>query len=147
MGEVYRGRDSKLDRDVALKFLPGELVTDPERLSRFRREARSLAALNHPNIAQIYGLEESADTCCIAMELVQGETLAARLRRGPLPVDEALAHACKIAEALEAAHAKGIVHRDLKPANVMVTPDDEVKVLDFGLAKAIASSSEAENSV
>ena len=123
MGDVYRARDTKLHREVALKVLPVHLATDPDRLSRLRREAQLLAALNHPSIAQIYGLEESDSMHCIAMELVDGETLAARVRRGPMPVDEALRIAGDIAEALETAHDKGIVHRDLKPANVMVTPE------------------------
>jgi eukaryotic-like serine/threonine-protein kinase len=141
MGEVYRARDTKLHRDVALKFLPVHLAMDPDRLSRFRREAQILAALNRPNIAQIYGLEESNGTYCIAMELVDGETLAECVRRGPIPVDEALRIGRDIVDALEAAHEKGIVHRDLKPANVKVTPDGQVKVLDFGLAKTQASAS------
>ena len=132
MGEVYRAHDGKLGRDVAIKTLPAEFARDPERLARFRREARTLASLNHPNIAAIYGLEESGDVDCLVMELVEGETL-----RGPLPVDKALEYARQVAEALEAAHEKGIVHRDLKPANVKVTPQGRVKVLDFGLAKAI----------
>jgi eukaryotic-like serine/threonine-protein kinase len=137
MGQVYRATDTTLQRRVALKFLPVHLATDPNRLSRLRREAQLLAALNHPNIAQIYGLEKYESTYCIAMELVDGETLADRVRRGPKPVDEALRIARDIAEALETAHEKGIVHRDLKPANVMVTPEGQVKVLDFGLAKAV----------
>jgi serine/threonine-protein kinase len=131
MGEVYRARDSKLEREVAIKILPDAVANDPERLARFEREARVLAALNHPNIAQIYGVEERA----LVMELVEGETL-----RGPLPVEVALQLARQISEALEAAHEKGIVHRDLKPANVMVTPAGVVKVLDFGLARAADSS-------
>jgi eukaryotic-like serine/threonine-protein kinase len=136
MGEVYRAHDNKLGRDVAIKTLPAEFARDPERLARFRREARTLASLNHPNIAAIYGLEtgggleESVD--CLVLELVEGETL-----RGPLPLDKALEYARQIAEALEAAHEKGIIHRDLKPNNVKVTPQGRVKVLDFGLAKAI----------
>ncbi len=137
MGHVYHATDTTLQRRVALKFLPGHLATNPNRVSRLRREAQLLAALNHPNIAQIYGLEEYESTYCIAMELVDGETLADRVRRGPLPVDEALRIAKDIAEALETAHEKGIVHRDLKPANVMVTLEGQVKVLDFGLAKAV----------
>ena len=137
MGDVYRARDTKLHREVALKVLLAHLATDPDHLARLRREAQVLAALNHPSIAQIYGLEESDSTHCIAMELVDGETLAERVRRGPVPVDEALRIAGDIAEALETAHDKGIVHRDLKPANVMVTPEGQVKVLDFGLAKAL----------
>jgi Tol biopolymer transport system component len=132
MGEVYRAHDSKLGRDVAIKTLPAEFARDPERLARFRREARTLASLNHPNIAAIYGLEESSDVECLVLELVEGETL-----RGPLPVERALEYARQVAEALEAAHEKGIIHRDLKPANVKVTPQGRVKVLDFGLAKAI----------
>jgi serine/threonine protein kinase len=132
MGEVYRAHDSKLGRDVAIKTLPPEFARDPERLARFRREARALASLNHPNIAAIYGLEEFADVDCLVLELVEGEAL-----RGPLPIATALDRASQVAEALEAAHAKGIIHRDLKPANVKVTPQGRVKVLDFGLAKAI----------
>ncbi len=132
MGEVYRARDDKLGRDVAIKTLPDEFAGDPERLARFGREARALASLNHPNIAAIYGLEEAGDIDCLVLELVEGESL-----RGPLPVAQALDYARQIAEALEAAHDKGIIHRDLKPANVKVTPQGRVKVLDFGLAKAI----------
>jgi Tol biopolymer transport system component len=139
MGEVYRAHDSKLGRDVAIKVLPANFVNDPERLSRFQREARMLAALNHPNIATIYGLEQSGGTSYLVMELVPGETLQERVKRdGPVPVEEALAVAKQIAEALEAAHEKNIIHRDLKPANVKVTPEGKVKVLDFGLAKAFA---------
>lgn len=132
MGEVYRAHDSKLGRDVAIKTLPSEFAHDPERLARFRGEARTLASLNHPNIAAIYGLEESGGADCLVLELVEGET-----PRGPLPVAEALRIAKQIAEALEAAHSKGIIHRDLKPANIKVTSGGHVKVLDFGLAKAI----------
>src|ERR1700694_566590 len=126
MGEVYRARDTKLKRDVALKVLPEAFARDPERMARFQREAEVLVALNHPNIAQIYGVEERA----LAMELVEGKTLA-----GPLPLETALNYARQIAGALEAAHEKGIIHRDLKPANIKVKPDGVVKVLDFGLAK------------
>ncbi len=141
MGEVYAAHDSKLGRDVAIKVLPEQFARDPERLARFQREAKMLAALNHPNIAAIYGLEQSGDTHYLVMELVPGQTLAERIRTGPVPVDEALAIAKQIAEALEAAHGseKGIIHRDLKPANVKVTPEGRVKVLDFGLAKAFAN--------
>src|SRR5579864_6971650 len=140
MGEVYRAHDSKLGRDVAIKMLPPEFAHDPERLARFRREARALATLNHPNIAAIYGLEESNQMDCLVLELVEGETLAECIKRtGPLPIHTALDYARQIAEALEAAHGKGIIHRDLKPANVKVTPEGRVKVLDFGLAKAFAS--------
>jgi serine/threonine protein kinase len=136
MGEVYRATDTKLGREVALKVLPAEMASDPERFARFQREAQLLASLNHPNIAAIYGVEEPEGRPVLVLELVEGEDLAERLKRGPLPVDEALAIAKQIAEALEEAHEKGIVHRDLKPANVKVTPDGRVKVLDFGLAKA-----------
>ncbi len=137
MGEVYRARDGKLNRDVAIKVLPEAFAADAERLARFRREAQVLAALNHPHIAAIYGLEESGGVEALVLELVEGETLAERLAKGPLPVEEALEIARQIAEALEAAHERGIVHRDLKPANVKLTPEGTVKVLDFGLAKAL----------
>jgi serine/threonine protein kinase/Tol biopolymer transport system component len=136
MGVVYRAHDTKLGRDVAIKALPDAFANDADRLQRFQREAQVLASLNHPNIAQIYGLEESDKTRCIVMELVEGQTLQERLRRGPIPLDEALPMASQIATALEAAHERGIVHRDLKPANIKLTPDGKVKVLDFGLAKA-----------
>ena len=139
MGEVYRAHDSKLRRDVAIKVLPTAFVHDPERLSRFQREARMLASLNHPNIATIYGLEYSDGVHYLAMELVPGQTLAEKVSAGPLRIAEALAIASQIAEALEAAHEKGVIHRDLKPANVKVTPEGNVKVLDFGLAKAFAN--------
>ena len=138
MGEVYQAHDTKLGRDVAIKVLPEAFAHDPERLSRFQREAKMLAALNHPNIATIYGLEQSNGTSYLVMELVAGETLADRVSAGPLRIAEALAIAGQITEALEAAHEKGIIHRDLKPANVKVTPEGKVKVLDFGLAKAFA---------
>jgi serine/threonine-protein kinase len=136
MGEVYRARDTKLGRDVALKVLPDSLAHDPERLARFEREAHLLAALNHPHIAQIYGVEDSTGVPALVMELVEGPTLADRISRGPIPLDEALPVAKQIAEALEAAHEQGIIHRDLKPANIKVRADGTVKVLDFGLAKA-----------
>ncbi len=132
MGEVYRAHDGKLGRDVAIKTLPPEFATDPDRLARFRREARTLASLNHPNIAAIYGLEESESADVLVLELVEGETL-----KGPLPIAASIDFARQIAEALDAAHGKGIIHRDLKPANIKVTPEGRVKVLDFGLAKAI----------
>lgn len=135
MGEVYRARDTKLRRDVAIKILPEAFTSDPERLARFEREARMLAALNHPHIAAIYGVEDEASVHGLVLELVEGDTLQQRLRRGPLPVADALVIARQIAEALESAHERGIIHRDLKPANVKVTPDGTVKVLDFGLAK------------
>jgi tetratricopeptide (TPR) repeat protein/tRNA A-37 threonylcarbamoyl transferase component Bud32 len=135
MGEVYRAFDTRLGREVAVKTLPEEFSRHPERLARFEREARMLAALNHPSIAAIYGLEESEDLRFIVMELVPGDTLSQKLSEGPLPLDEALKVARQIAEALEAAHERGIIHRDLKPANIKVTPAGRVKVLDFGLAK------------
>jgi serine/threonine-protein kinase len=142
MGEVYRARDAKLNRDVALKILPPLVANDPDRLARFRREAQVLASLNDPHIAQIYGFEDSAETHALVMELVEGPTLAERIAPGPLPVPDALAIARQIASALDAAHEHGIVHRDLKPANVKVREDGTVKVLDFGLAKALAPAGE-----
>ncbi len=135
MGEVYRARDNKLGREVAIKVLPEEFTQHPQKLARFEREARLLAALNHPGIATLYGVEESEGKPFLVMELVEGETLAERIARGPLPVDEALTVSQQIAEALEAAHEKGVIHRDLKPANIKVDPEGQVKVLDFGLAK------------
>jgi Tol biopolymer transport system component len=137
MGEVFRATDSRLNREVALKLLPEHLANDKERMARFHREAQVLASLSHPHIAGIHGLEESGTRTALVMELVEGEDLSERLRRGPIPVVEALGIARQIAEALEAAHDKGVIHRDLKPANVKVTPEGEVKVLDFGLAKAL----------
>jgi len=137
MGEVFRARDTKLEREVAIKVLPAAFVEDRDRLARFEREAKLLAQLNHPNIAHIYGLEASGDSHALVMELVDGPTLAERLASGPLPLDESLSVSRQIAEALEEAHEKGIVHRDLKPQNVKVTADGKVKVLDFGLAKAM----------
>jgi hypothetical protein len=137
MGEVYRATDTNLARQVAIKVLPAPVAADAERLARFDREAKTLAALNHPNIATIYGLEKSAGTTALVMELVEGPTLADRIGRGPIPIDEALPIARQIAEALEAAHEQGIIHRDLKPANIKVRPDSTVKGLDFGLAKAM----------
>ena len=137
MGEVYRARDTKLDRDVALKVLPEAFTADPDRLARFEREARVLASLNHPNIAQIHGLEEAGGTRALVLELVEGPTLAERLEQGPIPLDEVLSIARQIALALQAAHEAGVIHRDLKPANVKVREDGTVKVLDFGLAKAL----------
>jgi Tol biopolymer transport system component len=146
MGEVYRARDARLGRDVALKILPEAFVADAERLARFDREAKTLAALNHPHIAHLFGFEDSGTTRALVMELVEGEDLAQRLRRGPLMLDDALAIARQIADALEAAHEQGIIHRDLKPANIKVRDDGAVKVLDFGLAKAIASSASSSGS-
>jgi serine/threonine protein kinase/Tol biopolymer transport system component len=141
MGEVYRARDTKLGRDVAIKVLPDALAHDPERLARFEREAKTLAALNHPNIAHIHGFEDSTAVPALVMELVEGPTLADRIATGARPIDETLKVAAHIADALAAAHEKGIVHRDLKPANVKITPDGVVKVLDFGLAKAAGGES------
>ena len=135
MGDVYRAHDTKLGRDVAIKILPQLFTSDSERLARFEREARVLATLNHPNIGAIYGIEAADGLRGIVLELVEGETLADRLGRGPLPIKEAVGVARQIAEALDAAHEKGVVHRDLKPANIKVTPQGVVKVLDFGLAK------------
>ena len=137
MGEVYRARDLKLGRDVALKVLPDSLAHDPERLARFEREAHLLATLNHSHIAHIHGFEDSTGVLALVMELVEGPTLADRIVQGPIPLDEALPIAKQIAEALEAAHEQGIIHRDLKPANIKVRADGTVKVLDFGLAKAL----------
>ena len=136
MGEVYQARDTKLDRDVALKVLPEAFTSDPDRLARFEREAKVLASLNHPNIGTIYGLEEAEGVKALVLELVEGPTLADRIKQGPIPIDEALPIAKQIAEALEAAHEAGVIHRDLKPANIKVKDDGTVKVLDFGLAKA-----------
>jgi serine/threonine protein kinase len=135
MGEVYRARDSKLEREVAIKVLPAHFAADAERLKRFGREATTLASLNHPNVAQIFGVEAVDGLCFLVLELVPGESLEDRLKRGPLPIAEAIEVCRQIAEGLEAAHEAGVIHRDLKPANVRLTPDGKVKVLDFGLAK------------
>ena len=137
MGEVYRARDTKLKRDVAIKILPHEFSRDADRVSRFQREAEVLASLSQPNIAGIHSLEEANGTRFLVLELVEGETLADRIKRGPIPVREALEIAATICQALEAAHEKGIIHRDLKPANIKITPEGKVKILDFGLAKAM----------
>src|SRR2546425_1027877 len=139
MGEVYRARDTKLGRDVALKLLPPLFTTDADRVARFEREARLLASLNHPHIGAIYGFEDAGNVPALVLELVEGDTLDDRLRGGRLPLSEALAFAQQIADALEAAHRAGIIHRDLKPSNIKITPDGVVKVLDFGLAKALAA--------
>ena len=146
MGQVYRARDTTLDRDVALKVLPDAFTADPDRLARFEREAKVLASLNHPNIGAIYGLEKSGDTRALVLELIEGPTLADRIKRGPIPLDEALPIAKQIAEALEAAHEAGVIHRDLKPANIKVRDDGTVKVLDFGLAKALDPTPEGDAS-
>ena len=147
MGEVYRARDLKLGRDVAIKLLPALLADDADRVSRFRREAQILATLNHPHIAAIYALVEHSGVVGLVLELVEGQTLAERLASGPLSIDDSLRLACQAAAALEAAHAKGIVHRDLKPANIKTTPEGTLKVLDFGLAKATGSEPGAGSSV
>jgi serine/threonine-protein kinase len=141
MGEVYRARDTKLARDVALKILRPSIADDATRLSRLTREAQVLASLNHPHIGAIYGLEEFEGLPALVLELVEGDTLADRIARGPMPFAEVLPVATQIAEALEAAHEQGIVHRDLKPANIKLRPDGKVKVLDFGLAKALDPAS------
>ena len=146
MGEVWRARDTKLGREVAIKTLPEEFAKDSDRLARFEREAKLLASLNHPNIAAIHGFEEDNGTHFLVLELVEGDTLADQVKRGAIPVEESLKLALQIAEALEAAHEKGVIHRDLKPSNIKVTPDGRVKVLDFGLAKAFAGD-EADVSV
>jgi len=150
MGQVWRATDTTLGRQVAIKILPDAFAADPERLARFEREAKTLASLNHPHIAAIYAVEKSGGTLALVMELVEGDDLSQRIARGAIPLDEALPIAKQIAEALEAAHEQGIIHRDLKPANIKVRADGTVKVLDFGLAKALdpaaASSPEAMNS-
>ena len=134
MGEVYRAKDTKLGREVAIKLLLDEVSADSERLARFEREARVLASLNHPNVATLYGFDKEDESNFLVMELVEGKTLAERLRGGAIPTEESLKLALQIAEALEAAHENGVIHRDLKPANIKVRPDGVVKVLDFGLA-------------
>src|SRR5436189_4877074 len=141
MGEVWRATDTRLNRDVAIKVLPDAFAQDADRMARFTREAQVLASLNHPNIAAIYGVEERA----LVIELVEGPTLAERIAQGALPLEEALRIARQIAEALEYAHEHGIVHRDLKPANIKISPEGRVKVLDFGLAKALSSEPAAAN--
>ena len=146
MGEVYRAHDSRLDRDVAIKILPHAVAADPERLRRFEREARVLATLNHPHIGGIYGVEDAVGVPALVLELVEGETLADRLRQGPMPLREAISIARQLADALDAAHDKGIIHRDLKPANLKITPDGALKVLDFGLARADAADEGRVNS-
>ena len=148
MGEGFRARDGKLGRDVAIKVLPDEFAKDEERLRRFQREAKVLASLNHPNIASIYGLEQSESTHYLVLELVPGETLAERISRSPIPLEEDLDIATQMAEALEDAHEQGIVNRDLKPANVKQTEDGKIKVLDFGLAKVFQEETpEADTSM
>lgn len=143
MGEVYRARDPRLGRDVALKLLPPAFAQDADRLARFQREAQVLASLNHPNIGAIHGVEDAAGVRALVLELVEGPTLADRIAQGPIPLDEALVIARQIADALEAAHECGIIHRDLKPSNIKVRQDGTVKVLDFGLAKPSESTAVA----
>src|SRR2546427_7890682 len=145
MGQVYRATDTTLGRQVAIKILPDAFASDPDRLARFEREAKTLASLSHPHIAAIYGFEKSGGLHALVMELVEGEDLSQRIARGAIPLDEALPIARQIADALEAAHEQGIIHRDLKPANINVRPDGMVKVLDFGLAKATAPVGSAAN--
>src|SRR5579871_6806297 len=147
MGQVYRARDTNLNRDVAVKVLPETFASDADRMARFQREAQVLASLNHPRIASVYGLERSGNTRALVMELVEGPTLADRLSHGPMPMDEALATAQQIAEALEYAHEHGVIHRDLKPANIKLTGDGQVKVLDFGLAKVLSPETEEKEAL
>ena len=147
MGQVYQATDTKLNRQVALKILPEAFASDPDRLARFQREAQVLASLNHPNIGQIHGIEDSEGTKALVLELVEGPTLADRIDQGPIPVDEALPIAKQIAEALEAAHEQGVIHRDLKPANIKLKPNGTVKVLDFGLAKALDTTPQGDPSL
>ena len=137
MGVVYRATDTKLNRDVALKILPEQFASDSQRMGRFQREAEVLASLDHPNIGQIYGIEDAGQTKALVLQLIEGPTLAERIAQGPIPVEETLKIALQMAEGLEAAHEKGVIHRDLKPANIKITPEGQVKILDFGLAKAM----------
>ena len=147
MGEVYRAHDPKLDREVAIKILPKEMSTDPERIARFQREARALATLQHPNIASVYGFEEDGIQRFLVMELVEGQDLSERLKGGPVPADEAAALSMQLLDGLAAAHEQGIIHRDLKPANIKITPEGEVKILDFGLARAYTADPESETEI
>ena len=146
MGQVWQATDTQLNRQVALKILPDAFAADPDRLARFQREAQVLASLNHPNIGGIHGLEESDGVRALVLELVEGPTLADRIAKGPIPLDEALSIAKQIAEALEAAHEAGVIHRDLKPGNIKVRADGTVKILDFGLAKALDPAAEGDPS-
>ena len=145
MGEVYRATDTKLNRDVALKILPEQFASDSQRMGRFQREAEVLASLDHPNIGQIYGIEDAGQTKALVLQLIEGPTLAERIAQGPIPVEEALKIALQMAEGLEAAHEKGVIHRDLKPANIKITPEGQVKILDFGLAKALEGEAPAKD--
>ena len=144
MGEVYKARDTRLDRTAAIKVLPEQLSADPARRQRLEREARAISTLNHPHICTLYDIGQQADSVYLVMEFLEGETLAERLKRAALPIRQAIEIGAQIADALDAAHRRGIVHRDLKPANVKLTPDGAVKVLDFGLAKVLAGDSAAE---
>jgi len=144
MGEVFRAKDQRLGRDVAIKLLPEEFARDANRVARFHREAKLLASLNHPNIAAIHGLEKSSGIHFLVLELVEGQTLADRIKTGPIPVEESLQLAFQITEALESAHERNAIHRDIKPANIKITPDGRVKVLDFGLAKVFAPDEEVK---
>ena len=147
MGEVYRATDTKLNRDVALKILPEQFASDSQRMGRFQREAELLASLDHPNIGQIYGIEDAGQTKALVLQLIEGPTLAERIAQGPIPVEEALKIALQMAEGLEAAHEKGVIHRDLKPANIKITPEGQVKILDFGLAKALEGETPPDSSL
>ena len=147
MGEVYRATDTKLNRDVALKILPEQFASDAQRMDRFQREAEVLASLDHPNIGQIYGIEEAGQTKALVLQLIEGPTLAEKIAQGPIPVEETLKIALQIAEGLEAAHEKGVIHRDLKPANIKITPEGQVKILDFGLAKALEGETPPDSSL
>src|SRR5436189_829638 len=147
MGQVYRATDTTLGRQVAIKILPDAFASDPERMARFEREAKTLASLNHPHIAAIYGFEKSAGLYALVMELVEGDDLSQRIARGAIPLDETLPIAKQIADALETAHEQGITHRDLKPANIKVRGDGTVKVLDFGLAKAMEPAGAMPSSI
>ena len=147
MGEVYRATDTKLNRDVALKILPEQFASDSQRMGRFQREAEVLASLDHPNIGQIYGIEDAGQTKALVLQLIEGPTLAERIAQGPIPVEDALKIALQMAEGLEAAHEKGVIHRDLKPANIKITPEGQVKILDFGLAKALEGETPSPSSL
>ena len=147
MGEVFRAHDTKLNRDVALKILPEQFASDSQRMGRFQREAEVLASLDHPNIGQIYGIEEAGQTKALVLQLIEGPTLADKIAQGPIPVEDTLKIALQIAEGLEAAHEKGVIHRDLKPANIKITPEGQVKILDFGLAKALEGETPSDSSL
>ena len=147
MGEVCRAEDSSSKREVAIKVLPEQFTKDSQRMGRFQREAEVLASLDHPNIGQIYGIEEAGQTKALVLQLIEGPTLAESIAQGPIPVEDALKIALQIAEGLEAAHEKGVIHRDLKPANIKITPEGQVKILDFGLAKALEGETPPDSSL